>query len=364
MGFFERLYRYFWPAVDDVSGSESAVRRDHHAPLVEYLYVDQRRLNTYFEQISPGVAYDKVPVWRAGMGVTGPTAEAEQARFGRSFSTHEKIQKLIECVKHLPPVDLGDGPRPNPLFRLETVQAIKVVIPPKPAAGGAHGLVLWLSARPSFDIQRGQRLILIQEYRKDDQDYVDLVSPKTALVELLAAAREQLVETAGYEPLVAALQGPFLFHMAVAFEKEFSGGQHGRCSATIRAEFAENDIELTESAAWNHLTDRREASAPWEVEITDGSDRYLLVSESENRGGAVAGEIAVFKNVRHEIAAKFATRPTEILQQLGARASESRPITTLYRVRSWMVEGVMPNDLEYRFGYPIFIAEGHSAEAQ
>lgn len=91
----------------------------------------------------------------------------------------------------------------------------------------------------------------------------------------------------------------------------------------------------------------------------------MLVSESENRGGAgVAGEIAVFKNVRHEVATKFATRPTETLQQLGARVSESRPITTLYRVRSWMIEGVMPNDLEYRFGYPIFIAEGHSTEAQ
>ncbi len=32
-------------------------------PLVEYLYVDERRLDAYFEQISSPVTYDKVLVW-------------------------------------------------------------------------------------------------------------------------------------------------------------------------------------------------------------------------------------------------------------------------------------------------------------
>jgi hypothetical protein len=84
-----------------------------------------------------------------------------------------------------------------------------------------------------------------------------------------------------------------------------------------------------------------------------------LQSQEEKRSGIdLAGNISVFKNVRQELAARFATRPGEILQQLGAAVSESRLITTLYRVRSWMLEGVMPNDVEYTFGYPIFIVEG------
>ena len=31
--------------------------------LVKYLYVDERRLDAYFEQISSPVTYDKVLVW-------------------------------------------------------------------------------------------------------------------------------------------------------------------------------------------------------------------------------------------------------------------------------------------------------------
>jgi hypothetical protein len=127
----------------------------------------------------------------------------------------------------------------------------------------------------------------------------------------------------------------------------------------VRAEFGNNGVELTDSATWSSLNDLRSLPAPWEVEIADGTRRYLLRSHNEKRNGVeLTGEISVFENVRHEVAARFATKPGEVLQQLGAAVSESRLITTLYRVRSWMIEGVMPNDLEYTFGYPIFIAEG------
>lgn len=359
MGIFTRLYHFFKPARATPTAQQSEAYGKAPLRLVEYLYLDQNRLNAYFEQISNTVAYDKVPVWRAGMGVTGPTAQAEQARFGRSFSTHEKVEKLLEHIKHLASVDYGDGPRPNPAFRLDTIHAIKVVIPPKPGGASNHSLVLWLSATPGFDVQRGRRLILIQEYRNSDQEYVEHVSPKTALVELLSAAREQLVQTEAYEPLISTLQGPFLFYLSARFEKEFTGGEFGRCTAAVRTEFRNNGFELTESASWSSLTDLRSAPAPWEVEISDREQRYLLQSQEEKRSGIdLAGNISVFKNVRQELAARFATRPGEILQQLGAAVSESRLITTLYRVRSWMLEGVMPNDVEYTFGYPIFIVEG------
>jgi hypothetical protein len=202
-------------------------------------------------------------------------------------------------------------------------------------------------------------LILIQEYRHGDQEYVEHVSPKTALVELLSAAKEQLVQTGTYEPLVATLQGPFLFHLPATFEKQFAGGEFGRCTKAVRAEFGNNGVELTDSATWSSLNDLRSLPAHWEVEIADGARRYLLRSHNEKQNGVeLTGEISVFQNVRHEVAARFATKPGEVLQQLGAAVSESRLITTLYRVRSWMIEGVMPNDLEYTFGYPIFIAEG------
>jgi hypothetical protein len=42
--------------------------------LTEYLYCDEHSLDSYFEQISHPVAYDKVPVWKAALSLTGPTA--------------------------------------------------------------------------------------------------------------------------------------------------------------------------------------------------------------------------------------------------------------------------------------------------
>jgi len=66
--------------------------------LKEYLYIDERRLNSYFEQISSPVKYDKVPVWKASISLTGPNAEGQQARFARPYTKHEKIEKLNEYV--------------------------------------------------------------------------------------------------------------------------------------------------------------------------------------------------------------------------------------------------------------------------
>lgn len=66
--------------------------------LVEYIYIDKKRLNNYFEQFSSPVNFDKVPVWKTVLGLTGPKAEATQARPGRPFTDHEKILKLVEYL--------------------------------------------------------------------------------------------------------------------------------------------------------------------------------------------------------------------------------------------------------------------------
>jgi hypothetical protein len=47
--------------------------------LTEYLYVDEQRLNSYFDQITEHpVAYDKIPTWKASLSITGPSAEGTQ----------------------------------------------------------------------------------------------------------------------------------------------------------------------------------------------------------------------------------------------------------------------------------------------
>jgi hypothetical protein len=40
--------------------------------LSEYLYIDRKRLEMYFEQMSSPVTYDKVSVWKVALGLLVP----------------------------------------------------------------------------------------------------------------------------------------------------------------------------------------------------------------------------------------------------------------------------------------------------
>ncbi len=129
--------------------------------LIEYLYVDEDRVNTYFEQISSPVVYDKVPVWKAGLSLTGPNAEGQQARFARSFTRFEKIQKLTEYIQ-------GQKEARN-VFTITTCLANRVFIPSKASDSSNYkGITLWLS--PSkIDDDRVDTLCLLEDYRGDDE---------------------------------------------------------------------------------------------------------------------------------------------------------------------------------------------------
>ena len=86
--------------------------------LVEYLYVDDKRLDSYFEQIFSPVTYDKVPEWDAEIGLTGPKGGGKQVRSARPFTTPEKIPTL---TKHLEDEELvTSGRGPGKIFRIET----------------------------------------------------------------------------------------------------------------------------------------------------------------------------------------------------------------------------------------------------
>jgi hypothetical protein len=66
--------------------------------MIEYLYIDIPRLGRYYEQISLPVVYDKVPVWKVALGISGPKVEGTQSRTGRAPTNHEKIQKFLEYI--------------------------------------------------------------------------------------------------------------------------------------------------------------------------------------------------------------------------------------------------------------------------
>jgi hypothetical protein len=173
--------------------------------LAEYLYLDECRLDSYFEQISSTVAYDKVPVWNVALGLMGPSAKACQVRHARPFTTHEKIRVLCgylekKCLVHNGrPQHTGD----DYVFRLEKCVARRMHIPPKARIEGPfHGLALWVSNFEGHDDAaircaraRGARPLYLLESNRGDTFGIDYRSSYSILKALLQNDRKEFIQT-------------------------------------------------------------------------------------------------------------------------------------------------------------------------
>lgn len=172
--------------------------------LVEYLYVDERRLCSYFEQISGPVHYDKVPSLFAGIGLAGPRAEAAQTRHGRPFTTHEKVRFLCDHLRKNAQVYTGRPWRDESLFCFETCRAMPLRIPPQPQESPQFkGLRLWVSPWPGgneVDFRRertrGSRpLYLLEDAEGSDTPLVMRMSSYSLLRVLFKEYRHDVLRT-------------------------------------------------------------------------------------------------------------------------------------------------------------------------
>lgn len=194
-----------------------AGEREPSLSLVEYLFIDEARLDSYVEQIGPPVTYDKVPVWKVELGLTGPKAAANQDRRARQLTTHEKIGALLD---HLRMHGLAANSRrggswsirpseSNRVFVEETCTATRVFVPPKPDQRGSPGVDLWVSLPPTESVASSDGdsdhsalrrarapglLCLLQDYRRDDERPTDcsIESAYTVLESILWAISDQL----------------------------------------------------------------------------------------------------------------------------------------------------------------------------
>lgn len=66
--------------------------------LVEYIYTDDKRLNSYVEQFASPIHFEKFSQWKAAIGLTGPTAEGTQTGFARPLTTHEKVEGFTRFI--------------------------------------------------------------------------------------------------------------------------------------------------------------------------------------------------------------------------------------------------------------------------
>jgi hypothetical protein len=168
--------------------------------LTEYLFVDQKRLDTYASQISPaGTIVEKTKEWNAGLSLTGPSVGAKQTERVRALTAHEKTQ-LIQShlvknssLREQRPVSEGEGP----VFVLEKCSASKVVVPRKAAEElGALGFVFWISPGPQYDKPPGM-LCLLEDFDLDDAPAISFrgASTYTVLQSLVFYTRKKMAGT-------------------------------------------------------------------------------------------------------------------------------------------------------------------------
>ena len=198
--------------------------------LEEYLYVDEKRLDTYTEQIGSTVKFEKVPIWSVKFSLTGPEAGGTQQRFQMPLTRQEKVDRLVYYLKEKSL--LGDGRlldrertftirKPEAPFRLETCDAVRVFIPPVPALNprsqlgrkrlleqlpkkardplhGFSGLNIWFSDRhhaSSSNAECRGQLLLIVGFPKDDVAHYEARSAYSALQSLVDQLGSEVEKT-------------------------------------------------------------------------------------------------------------------------------------------------------------------------
>lgn len=172
--------------------------------IVEYIYIDERRLNAYFEQFSDPTKYDRVPVWKVVLGLTGPKAEGTQIRPGREYTKEEKIQLLYDhlnknqlVVSHTckSAAQVSD---PDVPFGVDIVKAKRLHISAKKEEGIHGGLSLWFEEPTQSELlkyreQQRALLYFIEDTRGDEHLYWSSWSCFTSLLFFLTADRSHPV---------------------------------------------------------------------------------------------------------------------------------------------------------------------------
>jgi hypothetical protein len=245
--------------------------------LVEYLYIDEARIDSYFEQISDPVKYDKVPVWKSGLALTGISVEAAQSRPQRPFTMHEKIitlRRYLQNEKLLADrreVELHwreqGGTLEKPYFS-ERISARRMILKPGTLLEDTSHLAFWYSETEESmseesDATQGimrRTLLLIEDYFGGDDNRLFRFSGASMLTALTSAAADR------YRATLQLDEGPNEPPRKIPFSKN-----------TMRSFSSNNPLELLLGLGAT-LGPVREVSALYRLRqlITD-RDASLLV---------------------------------------------------------------------------------------
>jgi hypothetical protein len=192
---------------------EGPTGQDQAAPLAEYLFVDDVRLDTYFQQISSPVAYDNVPVYNGSLALTGPRVGTETQNHPRAFTLHEKLETVVDYLKRGEFVATSRqavDQNKQHVFRLETCRGTRALLP---LPGSDRVLAIWVCDPPPNQDPSARRAIgqlyLIEDFPGVDFDgaFFRRASGYSALLMLLEDEDADVRETicrAGLNPSQSA----------------------------------------------------------------------------------------------------------------------------------------------------------------
>ncbi len=194
-GNMETIYRYVrynrnWRMT-------TKVFKKNKSPLVDYIFVDVQRLESYMFQIEGGIKYERVPTWSAGLS-PGPSAGISIQKISREWTYHEMITRLLTHLKDTKQLDTDRKHAvfdldKQVLFCLETCMAKKVFFPSDVTTEipGIKEFALWISLeleKVSAQEKCGRPdgpLYLIESYFEGDTPFMHTFSGYSALMYIL-----------------------------------------------------------------------------------------------------------------------------------------------------------------------------------
>ncbi|MFV9677769.1 MAG: hypothetical protein ACNYVW_08990 [Methanosarcinales archaeon] len=175
-------------------------------PLVEYIFIDIQRLESYTAQIEGIIKYYKVPTWSAALSLKGPTVSANYQKAARKCTHHEMIVHLLNHLKKTKQLDTERISVPSGYgaqFCLETCVARKALLPSDVFADiqGINELALWISCKPEKHfihqntIAQVGTLYLIESYFKNDLPFTQGLSGYSAFEYMLNILQNKVAMT-------------------------------------------------------------------------------------------------------------------------------------------------------------------------
>ena len=142
--------------------------------MIEIIYVDTKRLDSYVEQLGSPNTFDSIPIWGANLSLLGPSAGATQQRPIRKLTQIEQIRLVIRKLSKKGWVSMTSPTSSDqiwgaktPAFCIDSFNATRVFLPPQEGTN-FEGIMLWI-ARYDVKEKEDGLIIMMENVNTADQ---------------------------------------------------------------------------------------------------------------------------------------------------------------------------------------------------